>query len=68
MAPAQKGSTMLRLIGLFYSLIASTLAGLCVVVALVAGYTTLIPLLIAALLGAILALPVTYLVAKGLNG
>lgn len=59
---------MLRLVGLFYSMIASTLAGVCVVVMLVAGYSTLVPLLGAAAVGALIALPVSYLVAKRLNG
>lgn len=51
----------------FYSLIATTLAGVCVVVALVAGFTTMIPLLAAAGLGALLAIPLTVLVARALT-
>ncbi|HKL68764.1 CTP synthetase [Salibaculum sp.] len=51
-----------------FGVIASTLAGTCVVVALVAGMTGLWPLLGAAATGGIVALPVSALVARGLGG
>jgi hypothetical protein len=67
--PVDRGEdAMLRLMGLFYSLIASTLAGVCVVVMLVSGYTTLAQLIGAAAVGAVVAVPVSYLVAKQLKG
>ncbi len=58
---------MFRLISFFYSMIASTLAGAGVVVALVAGHTTLGALVLAAQLGVVLAVPLSYAVAKALS-
>jgi len=58
------GFVMLRLASMLYSLIGTTLAGSAVVVALVIGQDTLQPIVTAAVLGFILALPVTYVVAK----
>lgn len=55
---------MLRLAGMLYSLIATTLAGAGVIAVLTAGYTAVIPIVGAAALGAVSALPVSYLVAK----
>lgn len=57
---------MLRLAMMLYSLIGTTLAGSAVVVALVIGQDTLRPILIAAALGAIAALPVAWAVAARL--
>ncbi|MBN8185792.1 CTP synthetase [Salipiger thiooxidans] len=57
---------MLRLAGILYSMIATTLAGSLVVVALVSGYDTLLPILIAAAAGALVALPVTWLVTRAI--
>ncbi|WP_289150817.1 CTP synthetase [uncultured Salipiger sp.] len=57
---------MLRLAGILYSMIATTLAGSLVVVALVSGYDTLQPILIAAAAGALVALPVTWLVTRAI--
>lgn len=54
---------MLRLASILYSLIATTLAGTGVVAVLTMGYTTLTPILAAAGIGAVLALPVSYVVA-----
>ncbi|QDC09072.1 CTP synthetase [Oceanicola sp. D3] len=59
---------MIRLALVLYSLIGTTLAGSCVVAALVMGQDTLWPILIAAALGAVLAVPVAFLVAKRLAG
>ena len=57
---------MLRLAMMLYSLIGTTLAGSAVVVALVIGQDTLRPILIAAALGFIAALPVAWAVAAQL--
>lgn len=57
---------MLRLASMLYSLIGTTLAGSAVVVALVTGQDTLVPIVVAAALGFVAALPVTYLVARKL--
>lgn len=58
------GFTMLRLASILYSIIATTLAGSLVIAALVTGYDTLYPILIAAAAGALVAVPVSVLVAK----
>ena len=55
---------MLRLASILYSMIATTMAGTGVIVALVATDGTLWPILIGAATGAALAIPVTWLVAK----
>ncbi|MGB0661060.1 MAG: hypothetical protein ACPGNV_12905 [Mangrovicoccus sp.] len=55
---------MFRLASLLYSLIGTTLAGSAIVVALVMGYDDLQGIVIAAALGALAALPVSYLVAR----
>jgi|GEM_PF-514553 len=48
---------MMRLASLLYSLISTTLAGSFVIAALVTGYDTLTPILVAALAGFLLACP-----------
>ncbi|WP_212525106.1 CTP synthetase [Actibacterium sp. MT2.3-13A] len=58
---------MLRLAMLLYSLISATLAGSAIVAVRVAGFDTLAPILAAAL-GAVLAVPVTWGVARALCG
>lgn len=55
---------MLRLASLLYSIIGSTLAGSFIVVALVLGFTTASPLIVAAAVGFVAALPVSWLVAR----
>jgi putative flippase GtrA len=55
---------MLRLGLIMHLLIGSTLAGIAVVVALVIGQDTLNPILIAALIGFVAAIPVSYVVTK----
>ena len=55
---------MMRLATMLYSLIGTTLAGSAVVVALVIGQDTLIPILWAAAIGFAVALQVSYVVAK----
>ena len=57
---------MIRLASLLYSLISTTLAGSFVIAALVTGYDTLMPILVAALAGFLLALPVAWAVARQL--
>ena len=57
---------MLRLAGILYSLIGTTLAGSLVVVALGTGYDTLVPIVTGAFVGAVVALPVTWLVARSI--
>lgn len=57
---------MMRLASILYSLIATTLAGSFIVAALVAGYDTLQPILLAAVTGFLLALPVAWFVAKAM--
>lgn len=58
---------MVRLYMLLLSLIAPALAGSCVIAVLTAGLDSLQPILVAAAIGAILALPVTWLVARRLG-
>lgn len=57
---------MLRLASILYSLISTTLAGTLVIVALTMGFDTLQPILVAAAIGFVAALPVAWLVAKGI--
>lgn len=57
---------MLRLASILYSLIGTTLAGTLVIAALTMGYDTLQPILVAAAIGFVLALPAAWLVAKGI--
>lgn len=59
---------MTHLAAALFGIIASTLAGTCVVIALVAGLTGLWPLLAAASAGGVVAVPVSALVARGLGG
>ncbi len=55
---------MLRLGLILHLFIGSTLAGSAVIVALVMGQDTMTPILIAAALGFLMAIPVTWIVAK----
>jgi len=57
---------MLRLASILYSLIGTTVAGTLVIAALTMGYDTLQPILIAAAVGFLVAVPVTWLVTKGI--
>ncbi|KEJ89686.1 hypothetical protein [Sulfitobacter donghicola] len=54
---------MFRLASILYSIVGTTLAGIGVIAVLSAGYDTLVPILIAAAVGAVVALPVSYIVA-----
>jgi hypothetical protein len=53
---------------ILYSIIATSLAGAAIVFTLTAGYGTLVPILISAAIGAVAALPISYLVARKLYG
>lgn len=55
---------MWRIAGVFYSIIATTLAGVGVIVVLTAGVNKMLPIFVAAVLGATLALPASYFVAR----
>ncbi|MBY6048024.1 CTP synthetase [Vannielia litorea] len=59
---------MIRLALVLYSLIGTTLAGSFVVAALVTGHDTLWPILVAAAAGAVVAVPVSLLVARQIAG
>lgn len=64
---ARKEGFMSRLMMILYSMIGTALAGSAVVVALVTGNDTLQPILIAAACGAVLALPVSWWVARQIS-
>lgn len=55
---------MIRLASILYSIVATTLAGIGVIAVLTAGYDTTVPIIVAAAIGAVIALPVSYLVAR----
>lgn len=57
---------MFRLASVLFSMVATTLAGIAVVIALTIGQDTLQPILIAAAIGFVLAIPVTWLVARAI--
>ena len=54
----------MRLVMILYSVIGTALAGSAVVLVLTLGYVTLWPIVAAAAVGAALALPVSWLVAR----
>ena len=58
---------MVRLALTLYSIIATTLAGSFMVVSLVVGYDTLVPIAIAAGLGFVLGIPAALFVARALQ-
>jgi predicted PurR-regulated permease PerM len=58
---------MTRLMLTLFSMIATTLMGVGVIIALTTGHDTLNPILIAAAIGFVLALPVTWFVARQLE-
>lgn len=55
---------MFRLASVLYSIISTTLAGSAIIATLIMGYDTLTPILIAAALGFLAALPASYFIAK----
>lgn len=58
---------MLRLAMTLYSIIGSSVAGTFVVAALVMGHDTAQPIIIAAILGFIIGLPVAWFVARAIS-
>ncbi len=59
---------MLRLAAMLYAIIGTSLAGVGVIAVLTAGYGTWVPIVVAAAVGAILALPATYVITKQITG
>lgn len=57
---------MTRLMMTIFSMVATTLMGIGVVIALTSGYDTLRPILIGAAAGLVLALPVSWAIARRL--
>lgn len=55
---------MSRLMMILFSMIATTLMGIGIVIALVSGHDTLQPIVVAAAIGFVLALPVAWYVAR----
>lgn len=55
---------MLRLASILYSLIGTSLAGTLVIAALTLGFGTLQPIVAAAAIGFVLALPATWIITK----
>jgi len=55
---------MFRLATMLFTIIGATLAGSAVVATLVAGYATLVPILIAAGVGFLAGIPVTWIITK----
>jgi hypothetical protein len=51
---------------MLYSIVGTSMAGAFVIASLASGYDTLIPILIAAAVGAVLAVPVTYFIARAI--
>ncbi len=58
---------MLPLMLIIFIFLGTTLAGSAMVVALTLGYGTLVPLLVSAAIGAVVALPISWVVAKRLD-
>lgn len=58
---------MTRLMMTLFSMVATTLMGIFVVAALVTGYDTLQPILIAAAVGFVLAIPASWAIARALE-
>lgn len=59
---------MARLTMILFSIISTSLMGVGVIVALTTGYVTLTPILVAAAIGFVLAVPVSWIVAKQIIG
>ena len=58
---------MLKIASLIYMVAGTTLAGICIIIALASGYDTQKYVVIAAAVGAALALPASYFVAKAIK-
>ena len=59
---------MPRLMMILFSMISTTLMGVAIVAALVAGYDTLYPIIIAAVTGFIVSIPASWIIAKQIAG
>lgn len=57
---------MFRLATMLYAMIGTSLAGSLMIAALVMGYDTSVQLIVAAALGAVIAVPVSYLIAQAI--
>lgn len=57
---------MTRLALLLFSIVSVTLMGIAIVVALVAGHDTLVPIVAAAAVGLVLSVPASWLLARRL--
>lgn len=57
---------MTRLMMLLFSMVATTLMGVGVIIALTTGFDTLKPIVLAAAVGFVLAVPVAWLIARKL--
>ncbi|CAN1547144.1 hypothetical protein MCELHM10_02015 [Paracoccaceae bacterium] len=62
-----QGIARMRLMMVLYSMIATAMAGSGVIAVLTMGYATLWPILAAAVVGAVLALPVSWAVAREIS-
>jgi len=58
---------MFRLASMLYSIIGTSVAGSFVIAALATGYDTLVPILIAAAVGAVLGIPASWYVARAIT-
>lgn len=58
---------MFRLASMIYTIASGTIMGIFIVVALVAGYDTLRYIVIAAAAGAVVALPVSWYIARAIK-
>ena len=65
---AQPESKKMRLSMILFSMISTTLMGVFIVAALTMGHDTLQPILIAAGIGFVLAIPVSWFVARQIEG
>lgn len=59
---------MTRLMMILFSMISTTLMGVAIIVALVTGYDTLYPIIIAAAVGFVISIPVSWIIAKQIAG
>jgi preprotein translocase subunit SecF len=60
-------NAMLRLTLILFSIISTTLMGIGIIIALVAGLDTLQPIVIAAALGLVVSIPASWYVAKQIS-
>ncbi len=58
---------MLKIASLIYTVASATVMGIFIIIALVSGYDTLQYVVIAAATGAVVALPVSYFIAKAIK-